>query len=169
MKTLARSPLRRARGVATIEFALVCLMYFTLIFGALEFARLLYVFNTLQEVTRRAAREMTVRWIDQEAAVKTLALFGGTALPAGAEITSSSINIEYLAADGSVVTSFPSDPGDNLSACGDATRTASCIYSVRVSINNIQYTPMVSLFSFLNMNLPNSSVTMHAESMGFET
>ena len=98
-----------------------------------------------------------------------MALFGGTALPAGAEITSSSINIEYLAADGSAVTAFPSDPGDNLSACGDAARTASCIYSVRVSINTVNYIPMLSLFSFLNLTLPSSSVTMHAESMGFET
>lgn len=167
MKTSA--PPGRSRGVATVEFALVCMIFFTLVFGALEFARLMFVYNSIQEVTRRAAREMTVRWIDQEAEVKTLALFGGAALPAGAEVTASSINIEYLSADGSVVTTFPSDPGDNLSACGDAGRTASCIYSVRVSINNIQYAPMVTLFSFLNLTLPNSSVTMHAESMGFET
>ena len=160
---------RRARGVATVEFALVCMIFFTLIFGTLELARMLYVYNTLQEVTRRAAREMTVRWINQEAAVKTLALFGGTALPAGAEVTASSINIEYLNANGNVVTSFPLDPGDNLSACGDAGRVANCIYSVRVSVNNVQYTPMLALFSFLNLTLPNSSVTMHAESMGFET
>lgn len=159
----------RRRGVATVEFALVCMIFFTLVFGALEFARLMFVYNSIQEVTRRAAREMTVRWIDEEATVKTLALFGGTALPAGAEVTASSINIEYLSADGSVVTTFPSSPSDNLSACGDAGRTASCIYSVRVSINNIQYAPMVTLFSFLNLTLPNSSVTMHAESMGFET
>ena len=160
---------RRARGVATVEFALVCLIFFTLVFGALEFARLLYMYNTMQEVTRRAAREMTVRWIDKEAEVKALALFGAAALPAGAEITASSIDIEYLAANGNVVTVFPTSPGDNLSACGDAGRTASCIYSVRVSINDIQYAPMVSLFSFLNLALPNSSVTVHAESMGFET
>jgi hypothetical protein len=168
MRTPRSRPGRRARGIATVEFALVCMVFFTLLFGALEFARLLYVYNSLQEVTRRAAREMTVRWIDDEAAVKTLALFGRTSLPAGAEITTSSINIEYLAADGSVVTAFPSDPGDNLSACGDVARSASCIVSVRVSINNIRYTPMLSLFSFLNLNLPASSVTMHAESMGFE-
>ena len=160
---------RRLGGVATIEFSLVCLVFFTFLLGAIEFARLLYVFNTLQEVTRRAAREMTVHWINQEAAVKTLALFGAAALPGGAEITASSIKIEYLTADDSIVTSFPSDPGDNLSACGDAARTASCIYSVRVSINAGNYIPMLSIFSFLGLALPSSSVTMHAESMGFET
>jgi Flp pilus assembly protein TadG len=169
MKTRLPLSRRRARGVIIVEFALVCMIFFTLLFAALEFARLLYVYNSLQEVTRRAAREMTVRWINDEATVKQLALFGAAALPAGREITASSINIEYLAADGTVVTNFPSDPGDNLSACGDAARTASCIYSVRVSINSIRYSPMISLFSFLNLSLPSSSVTMHAESMGFDT
>ncbi len=160
---------RRTLGVATVEFALVCLVFFTLLFGALEFARLLYVYNSLQEVTRRAAREMTVRWISDEASVKTLALFGAAALPGGPEVNSASISIEYLAADGSAVTVFPGSPGDNLSACGDANRTASCIFSVRVSINNIRYSPMLTLFGFLNLTLPTSSVTMHAESMGFDT
>lgn len=158
---------RRQPGLATVEFAMVSLLFFTLLYGIVEFARLLYVYNSLQEVTRRAAREATVRWIDQESTVKQLALFGGTSLPAGGEITSASIVIEYLKADGTVVTSFASDAGDNLSACGDATRTDNCIDSVKVSIANVQYTPMLTLFSFLNLTLPTSSVTMHAESMGF--
>jgi hypothetical protein len=167
MKTAPTRP--RAAGVATVEFAIVSLVFFTLLFSILEFGRLLYVYNSLQEVTRRAAREATVRWINDQATVKSLALFGGTSLPGGAEITSASIKIEYLQAGGGLVTTFPSDPGDNLSACGDATRTANCIYSVRVSIDNIKYSPMISLFSFLNLTMPTSSVTMHAESMGFET
>jgi len=169
MKTSPPLP-SRMRGAAVLEFALVCLIFLTLIFGALEFARVLYIHSTLQEVTRRAAREMTVRWIDDEASAKTLALFGAGALPGGPDITASAIVIEYLAADGSVVTTFPDDPGDNLSACGDAARSASCIFSVRVSIAaGIAYTPMIALFDFIDLELPRSSVTMHAESMGFET
>lgn len=159
----------RAAGVATVEFAIVSMVFLTLLFGILEIGRLMYVYNSLQEVTRRAAREATVRWIDDQAEVKTLALFGGTALPGGAEVTSASIKIEYLDATGSLVTTYPADPGDNLSACGDATRVANCIYSVRVSIDNIQYSPMITLFSFLNVTMPTSTVTMHAESMGFES
>jgi Flp pilus assembly protein TadG len=160
---------RRQHGAAAVEFALIAMIFFTLLFGALELARMMYVYNSLQEITRRAAREMTVRWISDEATAKTLALFGGSSLPGGAEITSSNIVIEYLAADGTAVSTFPSDPSDNLSACGDATRTASCIFSVRVSINTVNYSPMLSLFSYLNITMPSSSVTMHAESMGFES
>ena len=169
MNNSAPLPVRPARGVATVEFAIVSLVFFTMLFAILEFARLLYVHNTLQEVTRRGARAAVVRWVDQEAAIKQFALFGGTSLPAGAEITSATINIEYLAANGNVVTAFPTDPGDNLSACGDAARTASCIYSVRVSISAVNYSPLLSIFSFLNVALPTSSVTMPAESMGFST
>ena len=160
---------RAARGVATIEFAFVAMVFFTLLFGIIEIARLLYVFNSLQEVTRRAAREATVRWIDKTDEIKKLALFGGTVLPAGAEITSASITIEYLKADGTAVTVFPSDPGDNLSACGDVLRADNCIYSVRVSIGNVIYSPMLSIFNGVikDVTLPKSTVTMHAESMGF--
>lgn len=161
------NPCRTQRGVATIEFALIATIFFTLLFGILEFGRMMYVFNSMQEITRRGAREAVVRWIDQTSTVRTLALFGGTSLPAGAELTAANIKIDYLKKNGAVVTSFPFDPADNLSACGDITRTDSCIYSVRVSIVNLNYIPMVSLFSFLNMALPGSSSTMHAESMGF--
>ena len=170
MTTPAHPPRpRRQRGAALIEFALVSLLFLTMLFSIVEFARLMYVYNSLQEITRRAAREATVRWKSDadQATVKSLALFNGSTLPAGAEITSASITIEYLKANGTPVTSFPADAGDNLSACGDATRTDNCIYSVRVSIGSVKYSPMVSLFSFLNLTVPTSSVTMHAESMGF--
>jgi Flp pilus assembly protein TadG len=164
-------PLRaQQRGATAVEFSLVAMIFLTLVLGALEFARVLYIHNTLQEVTRRAAREMTVRWVDEEATAKSLALFGAASLPAGAEITAASIVIEYLNASGAAVGTLPSDPGDNLSACGDAARTANCIYAVRVSIApGINYSPMITLFNFLNLQLPTSSVVMHAESMGFET
>ncbi len=160
-------PARRQRGAAAVEFALVSLLFFTLLFGILELGRMLFVYNTLQEVTRRGAREAVVRWIDQTDAIKTLALFGGSALPAGPEITAANISIEYLNKANNVVVLAPLDPGDNLSACGDVTRTASCIYSVRVAVNNVVYSPASSLFSMLNIALPSSSVTMHAESLGF--
>ncbi|MFT5532868.1 MAG: hypothetical protein ACI8WM_002076 [Burkholderiaceae bacterium] len=159
----------KQHGVATVEFALIAIIFFTMLFAILEFGRMMYVFNSTQEVTRRGAREAVVRWIDQMDAVKTLALFGGTSLPAGAELAASNIKIEYLKKNGSVVTSFPVDPSDNLSACGDITRADNCIFSVRVSIVNLTYKPMVSLFNFLSIALPSSSSTMHAESMGFET
>lgn len=168
MRALHLSPSVRQQGVAAVEFAIICLLFFTILFAILEFGRMLYVYNTMQEVTRRGARAAVVRWKDQTDTIKSIALFGGTSLPAGAEVATANINIAYLKKNGDEVTDFPDDPGDNLSACGDATRADNCIYSVRVSIDGVTYSPMVSLFSFLNISLPTSVVTMHAESMGFE-
>lgn len=164
----------RQIGVAAVEFALVSLLFFTLLFAVLEFGRLLFVFNTMQEVTRSAAHEATVSWIDQAAAIKQKALFGGGVIPGGAEVTAANIQIEYLDKSGNVITVFPTDPSDNLSACNDITRAQSCIYSVRVSIvdtdgsgKGVFYAPMVNLFSILHIRLPISAVTVHAESLGF--
>ena len=168
MPTSHPPSLIRQQGVAAVEFAIVSLLFFTILFGILEFGRMLYLYNTMQEVTRSGARAAVVRWVDQTATIKSIALFGGTAIPAGAEVTTGNIVIEYLNKAGAAASPQPLDPGDNLSACGDNTRTAECIYSVRVSIVGVSYRPMVNLFNFLNIALPTATVTMHAESMGFQ-
>lgn len=168
MCTLHLLPGNRQQGAAAVEFAILCLVFFTILFAMLEFGRMLYLYNTMQEVTRRGARAAVVRWIDQQDAIKAIALFGGTAIPAGAEVSLENISIEYLNKAGAAAAPLPADPGDNLSACGDVTRASSCIYGVRVSIDGVSYRPMVSLFNFLGIALPPSTVTMHAESLGFE-
>ena len=159
---------KKQRGAAAVEFAIVCLLLFTILFAILEFGRMMYVYNTMQEVTRRGAREAVVRWVNQEATIKSLAFFGGAAIPAGAEVTANNMRIEYLNEAGAVITSLPADPGANLAACGNSTLVNSCIFSVRVSIVGVSYSPMVGLFSFLGINLPPATVTMQAESLGFE-
>jgi hypothetical protein len=162
------------RGEAVVEFAIVALLLFTLLFGIIEFGRLFYVFNSVQEVTRRAAREAVVRWAVndtvEENKIKNLALFGGDNLPAGAEITRERINIEYLNANGELVTSESDPPisensSDNIEACLEG--SAACIAFVRVSITGATYAPMVSLFPYFNIPIPASTVTMPAESMGY--
>jgi TadE-like protein len=158
----------KQQGVAVVEFAFICLLFFTILFAILEFGRMMYMYNTMQEVTRRGARAAVVRWVDQTATIKSIALFGGAAIPAAAEVTPANITIEYLNQAGVPAAPLPLDPGDNLSACGNVLLAASCIYSVRVSITGVSYSPMVGLFSFLGINLPRARVTMHAESLGFE-
>jgi Flp pilus assembly protein TadG len=168
MRHVYPSPNGKQRGAAAVEFAIVCLLFFTILFAILEFGRMMYVYNTMQEVTRRAAREAVVRWVTEEASIKSLAFFGGAAIPAGAEVTAANMTIEYLNEAGTEATPQPADPGANLAACGDITLVNSCIFSVRVSIVGVSYSPMVSLFSFLGINLPPATVTMQAESLGFE-
>jgi Flp pilus assembly protein TadG len=156
---------RQQRGVAVVEFAIVAMLLFTLLFGIIEFGRLFYVFNSVQEVTRRAAREAVVRWTNQQSVVKNLALFGASSLPAGAEITADSISIDYLNQSGATSDPIPGTPGENITACLNSTN--SCIAYVRVSITGVTYAPMVSLFPYFNVPIPASTVTMPAESLGY--
>jgi len=118
-------------------------------------------------VTRHAAREAVVRWVDNSntSPAKILALFGGASVPAGAEITAANIDIQYLTASGAVPSPFPLSASDNISAC--LTGPAGCIALVQVSIIGANYAPMVGLFPFLNLPIPASTVTMPAESLGY--
>ncbi len=158
---------QRQRGAAIVEFSLVCLLFFTLVLFITELGRMLYLYNTMQEVTRRGAREAVTRWVTDAATVKTNALFGGSTLPAAPELTTAKISIKYLNAAGNEVTNTPLDAGDNLSACNDALRVNDCIYSVSVSLENVTYVPIVNLFGMLNVTMPTTKVVMYAESLGF--
>lgn len=46
----------RQRGVAAVEFALISTIFFTLLIGIMELARVLFYINTAAEVTRLGAR-----------------------------------------------------------------------------------------------------------------
>jgi Flp pilus assembly protein TadG len=46
----------RQRGVAAVEFALISTIFFTLLIGIMEVARVLFYINTAAEVTRLGAR-----------------------------------------------------------------------------------------------------------------
>lgn len=171
----------RQKGATAVEFAIVAMLFFTIVLGIMEFGRVLYVWNTVQEVTRRAAREAVVRGFADASKVARLAVFNdelgsGTAyLPAGLEISNANVRINYLNANLVAADPMPLDPSDNISACNDATRTASCIRFVEACVappgggcaGSINYAPMVGLFPFLAIPIPLSSVIMPAESLGF--
>lgn len=181
MRTFLRKPPdRQQKGAVAVEFALIALVYFFVIFGIMELGRMLYVWNTVQEVTRRAAREAVVRDFRSEIpAVQREAIFrpgssGAAFLPAAPEITSTDIRITYL--NGNLVppSRMPSDPADNISACNDADRVSSCIRFVEACVATngtctgfIKYAPMIGLFPALTIDIPASSVTMPAESLGY--
>lgn len=183
-------PKTAQRGAAAVEFALVAIPFFLLMFGAMEFGRLLYLWNTVQEVSRNAARQAVVTDFNNTAAIaaiKRSAVFRATdgTLPAAPEITNANVNIRYLNAAGTLPTLMPTDPGDNIAACLDATRTDSCIKFVEVCLSTgntcqadqtISFVPMVSLFSqsgpnstdLTGLRIPLSTVRMPAESLGFQ-
>ena len=158
---------RRQQGMAAVEFALVAILFFSLLLGIIEFGRLFYLNNTVQEVTRSAAREAVVRWVNEQNTIKNLALFGKTSLPAGIEIGAGNITIDYLnTSNGTPIATLPASAEDNISACVNGANN--CIAFVRVSISGATYHPMIAgLFPFLSVPIPASTVTMPAESMGY--
>ena len=50
----------RQSGATTVEFALVMLLFLPIVFGIMDFARLLYMWNTANEVAREGARYAVV-------------------------------------------------------------------------------------------------------------
>ncbi|HEV8554591.1 MAG TPA: TadE family protein [Casimicrobiaceae bacterium] len=191
---IVSSKTRPQRGAATVEFALIAIVFFMVLLGITEFGRIMYIWNTAQEVTRRAAREAAVRDFSavEIAAIQRDSIFqGGTSgtvsLPAGAEITNATVRLVYLTVDagGNMVAitagNMPADPADNISACNDVARMfTSCIRFVEACIavdntcaSSIPYQPMVLLLANLGTNLainiPASSVVIPAESLGFTT
>jgi hypothetical protein len=189
---IVSSRARPQRGAATVEFALLAIVFFMALLGIMEFGRIMYIWNTAQEVTRRAAREAVVRDFSaaETSAIKRESIFqGGTSgtvyLPAGVEIANTTVRIVYLAVDAGgnrvaiTAGNMPADPADNISACGDIGRMfTSCIRFVQACIavddtcaNSIPYQPMVLLLANLGIdlaiNIPASSVVMPAESLGF--
>lgn len=172
------------RGAAAVEFAIIAMLFFTLLFGIIEFGRMFYMINTVQEVTRRVAREAVIRWIDSanQSTAKNLALFGGVSFPGGGEITANNIDIRYLDASGVEILSsqLPTSAPNNIAACLGGASYGTCIAYVQVSIVGVSgascpspntakvcYIPMIGLFPFLSVPIPASTVTMPAESMGY--
>jgi hypothetical protein len=189
---IVSSTARPQRGAATVEFALLAIVFFMVLLGIMEFGRLIYVWNTVQEVTRHAAREAVVRDFSgtEIAAIQRESIFqggstGAVNLPAGVEIANTTVKIVYLTVDAGgnrvaiTAANMPSDPADNISACSDILRmNISCIRFVQACIavddtcaTSIPYQPMVLLLANLGIdlaiNIPASSVVMPAESLGF--
>lgn len=165
--------MKHQNGAAIVEFAIIGALLFALVLAIFEFGRAMFLYDTMQEISRRGARSATVRWVSDTATIKNDALFGATTLPGGPEITSANVFIRYLRANGvDEVTTPPADAGDNMAACNDITRTAECITYVEVSVRNVQYTPLIlkpaSITTSQNTYaMPQATTVVYAESLGF--
>lgn len=180
---------RLQRGLAVIEFALVAPLFFLLLLGVIEFARLLYVWDTVQEVTRQAARQAVVTDFtnaDAMDAIRREAVFRlatdvNAALPAAPEITSNNVVVRYLNFSAAYVNVGSTSPAQNIVTCMADPQSANCIRYVEVCIGTAQsdstlcdavsplsFVPLVGLFSYLgNLSIPKSTVRMPAESLGY--
>ena len=186
------SPPSRQCGTTAVEVAVLCFVFFLVIFTALELARLMYVFNTLQEVTRRAAHELAnTAPADPNSPsiveVRRRAIFQETGdnLVLGSPVTIDHVRVDYQSlirspADGTmtrVTTSpLPTSAAVNRQICMADPNNAGCVRFVRVRIcqpgnagdcAGVDYEPAFPLVP-LAIKLPISSTVAPAESLGFQ-
>ncbi len=86
-------------GMVTVEFAIVGLMFFMVLFSIIEIGRVMFVWNTLAEVTRRGARVAAVCPVNSPA-IANVAVFNN-AVTSGASsiiynLSTSNIQVQYL-------------------------------------------------------------------------
>src|SRR5450830_2073930 len=104
----------RQRGVFAVEFAMLAVLFFIFLFAMLEVARAAYLWNMVNEITRRAARGAAVADFSDAGAlqaVRTHAVLRTTpgALPLGGGISDAYVRIDYLsqAAGGAALAAVP--------------------------------------------------------------
>lgn len=157
------------KGTTVAEFAMVALLFFTMIFAIIEFGRLLYTHNALTDATRRGARFAALHRGSTEAhkqAVRNFVVYGPngtfdvngnpTSSPLINDLTTDMVEVEFIGVDldGDPATVGTTGYGTNL---GQAT----------VSIENYQFflsIPVIGRF----LTLPEYTTTTMAESAGEE-
>lgn len=171
------APGHRQRGAAALEFALVIVAFTALLTGVTELGRYLYLWNTVQEVTRSAARTAAVRSFSAASVdeIQREAVFhageGGTvSVPGGQQVTSAHVSIRYLNANRQPAEPLPESGYDNFAACVTESRAGSCIRYVQAQVcegsgNSCPPVEFESLFG-VTIRIPVSTVTMPAESLG---
>ncbi|MBV7535632.1 pilus assembly protein [Duganella sp. sic0402] len=181
---------RCGRGATVAEFALCIVILVGVVFFVLEAARALYLWNTLQEVTRRAAHAAAASDFSNPGVmdgVRQSAILrdGPGTLLLGAPVNDAHVRIDYLSlarnADGSLAPT-PIATG-SLPACTAQARInctanplgGSCIRLVRVRIcapdstecGAVPYQPLFPLIG-ITLTLPQATTMVRAESLGFQ-
>lgn len=166
---------KNERGTSMAEFAVVASFFFMLIFGIIEFGRLLYTHNALTDAARRGARYAIIHraqgatdgTLQVSKCVRNVIIYGETHISAYPNcdppanqpvlihgISSATIQVRYSGADLDNNPASPNPYGANL---GTAT----------VTITNYNFNINIPFLHRL-LTLPAYSTTLPAESAGFE-
>lgn len=183
-------PLHRQQGAHLPELAPALIVFLVLLLGVIEIARAMYIFNTVYEVTRRAANAALSTDFSNSAqmdAIRAKSIFRTSAgtLFFGYPLTDEHVKIEYLALtrNGSNELSMtaipssalPSSPANNRLVCAADPNGASCIRFVRAQICDPQgsgdcdavvYKAIVPLID-LAITIPRAATIATAERVGY--
>lgn len=152
---------KNERGTTIAEFAVVALLFFTILFGIIEFGRLLYTHNALTDATRKGARYASIHHGASDAdhlAVKNYVVYGANATYDAKGNPTSPALIAGLTPD-MVTVDF--DGPDAKTAYG------SNLGSATVSIENYQFNLSIPVIG-RTLTLPTYTTTSMAESAGEE-
>jgi hypothetical protein len=183
---IMRPRFRKDKGVAAVELALTLPIFFLLVFGILELARAMYICNTLQEVTRRAAALAVHADFSDPGVMQRLreqAVFRDTPglLMFADPVTDQHVKIDYLSTPltGNVpqpiTGALPSSPEANLETCTKNPYDSGCIRLVRVRIclpdgdrNSCDPVPYRTMTSYIGLpfDLPLSTTIAPVETLG---
>jgi hypothetical protein len=152
---IATQSKRCQRGLTTVEFSVVGLLLFVVLFGVFEISRMMWVFNALDEVTRRGARMAAVCQVN-DPAIQQVAIFNasGDAGPSRliGGLTTGNIELNYLDIDGNTL----AEPADV---------EFIDIEFVQVAITGFQHQVLIPTL-FWTMQAPPVRTTLPRESLG---
>lgn len=175
-------------GTVAVEFALVLGVFLLVLFGILAVAQTMYVLNTLQEVSRRAAAAAAKTDFTDPAALQQIrqnALFRDSPgiLAFGAPLNDTHVWIDYLsiarAGDGSLslqpMPSLPASAAASRIACMNDPYSDSCVQFVRVRLcatadaNGCQPVILRTIFPWLPLSVPLPAATtiVKADGLGY--
>ena len=140
-------------GTATVEFAIIASVMFMVLFAVIEFGRVMFVMNALDESTRRGARLAAVCPVGDPVPAQAAILAGNDGVSVIApDLTAANVAIAYLDVNGAPV----ANPALNLAA----------IRYVRTSIVGYRQRMLIPFImpSFL---MPSFAATLPAESLGY--
>jgi hypothetical protein len=137
----------KQQGTTAVEFAIVGLVFFTVLFGVIDLSRVFFQLAALDESTRRAARVAAVCPVD-DPHVEQVAMFNGL-IP---NLQPTNVSLQYLDASGAAV--------GNPAGAGYGS-----IRFVRVSIQNFQVQTFIPGLTTV-LQMPAFETTIPSESLG---
>lgn len=140
---------RKSYGGTVVDFTFVAGIFFMILFAVVEFGRILYTWNVLDEVTRRAARLAAVCPIEDAAGIFSRATFNGDVVT---NLQPSNLKIDYLNESSVVIP--------------DTTVNFTDIRFVRASIEDFQYQMSIPLVNILSLQAPSFTTVLPSESLG---
>lgn len=129
-----RSRHGRQRGVVAVEAGILATVFFLLVFGIIEIARLMFLWNTLSAATRRAATAVAAAPLaGDHSALLDAAAFDGVPLT-DPQIGGSHLRVAYLNTAREPVTPPTSCAARNFVTCMQNPGDPACVRYVRVQL-----------------------------------